>query len=56
MFEHTFEAETTVPAPLDEVFPFFSDAANLGRVTPPSVGFQILSPQPVVMREGAVID
>lgn len=45
-----------VPAELDEVFGFFKDPVNLGRLTPPQLGFRILTPSPVPMREGALID
>ena len=31
----TLHQETVVPATLDETFAFFSDAANLERLTPP---------------------
>jgi len=45
-----------VAAPLDEVWAFFSDAQNLGDITPPFVGFTILTPLPIEMRVGALID
>lgn len=48
--------ETWIPRKLEEVFDFFSRAENLEQLTPPSVGFQILTPTPIGMREGALID
>jgi ligand-binding SRPBCC domain-containing protein len=51
-----FQASAIVPASLDSTFAFFADAANLQRLTPPWVNFRILTPMPVVMREGLEID
>ena len=45
-----------VPASLEETFAFFSDAANLQRLTPPWLHFTIRTPLPVKMREGTEID
>lgn len=56
MFEHTFTTETVISAGRAEVFEFFSDAGNLARLTPESLGFAILTPRPIEMREGALID
>lgn len=52
----TIHVETEVPTPLDQTFAFFADAANLQRLTPPWVHFQIRTPLPIEMREGALID
>lgn len=56
MSGHLFETETTIPAARRSVFSFFSDASNLTRLTPPSLGFKILTPLPIQMGEGTLID
>lgn len=48
--------ESTVPRTQDDTFAFFSDARNLDRLTPSSVSFRILTPTPIAMRVGALID
>jgi len=48
--------EQWLPLPLPEVFTFFSSAENLEQLTPPWVGFQILSPLPISMHPGTLID
>ncbi len=48
--------ELIVPASLADVFAFFSDAHNLDRITPKFLRFQVLTPAPIEMREGARID
>jgi ligand-binding SRPBCC domain-containing protein len=53
---YTLKTETTIDAPLDEVFDFFSKAENLERITPPELSFKILTPLPIVMKAGALID
>ncbi len=45
-----------LPRPVGEVFPFFSDAYNLERLTPGILRFEVLTPRPIVMRSGALID
>lgn len=45
-----------MPCPLDEVFAFFSAAENLERLTPAALRFEILTPLPIVMQRGTLID
>ncbi|MGO8837113.1 MAG: SRPBCC family protein [Limisphaerales bacterium] len=53
---HEFQSELWLPLPPEELFPFFADAANLDALTPPWLHFRIVTPAPIVMREGALID
>lgn len=45
-----------MPVALKEVFAFFSNPENLPKITPPWVGFKILTPTPIVMGFGTLID
>ena len=45
-----------VPRPIDAVFEFFGNAANLELMTPPWLAFKILTPQPIEMCPGTHID
>lgn len=52
----TLRREAVVPVPIDEAFAFFSDAFNLDLLTPPWLGFGILTPAPIDLKQGTLID
>lgn len=45
-----------IPAPMEEVWHFFSRPENLKTITPPYMGFDILSEVPPVMEAGVIIE
>lgn len=56
MKRYTLKRKQLVRKPLLEVFSFFSKPENLEALTPKNLGFQILTPSPIAMKEGTVID
>lgn len=53
-----FELTSSLRAPRgrEEAFAFFSDAHNLERTTPGFLKFRVLTPAPIELREGVLID
>lgn len=55
MREYTLRREQMIPLPVDEVFAFFAEPANLEAITPRWLRFRILTPEPIRMEAGALI-
>jgi len=49
-------SEIWLPATIETVFEFFSDARNLETLTPPWLNFKVLTPSPIEMKPGTLID
>ena len=53
---HRLEREQLVGKPVAEVFDFFSRARNLERITPQWLRFKVLTPEPIRMAPGTLIE
>lgn len=53
---YTLSSVIRVPLPRSQVFEFFANAENLGKITPPALDFVIHTKLPIEMRVGALID
>jgi ligand-binding SRPBCC domain-containing protein len=56
MSEFTLQTELWLPRPPRDVFPFFGEARNLELLTPALLKFEVLTPPPIAMHPGTVID
>ncbi|HMD57993.1 MAG TPA: SRPBCC family protein [Solirubrobacteraceae bacterium] len=53
---YRLDSEQLVRAPLEQIFEFFSRARNLEELTPPWLRFSVLTPEPIEMRAGTLIE
>jgi ligand-binding SRPBCC domain-containing protein len=53
---HTLERRQHVELPSDQAFAFYGDAHNLERITPPWLGFEVVTPRPIEMGVGTLIE
>ena len=53
---YTLDSNQFINKPIEEVFQFFSKPENLSVITPAKLGFKILSPNPIKMEVGRLID
>ncbi len=56
MSVHVLRREQRLPGSPDDVFEFFGDAHNLEAITPPWLGFRVLTPRPIEMGAGTLIE
>jgi ligand-binding SRPBCC domain-containing protein len=54
--EHVLERRQRLPRPPQDVFPFFADAFNLEAITPPWLRFRVVTPEPVTMAQGTLLE
>jgi ligand-binding SRPBCC domain-containing protein len=52
---HILDRSQVLPGTPDDVFAFFADARNLEAITPPLLRFEVVTPQPIELRVGALI-
>lgn len=52
----TLHREQRLDGTPEEVFPFFAEARNLEAITPPLLGFDVITPGPIEMHVGTLIE
>jgi ligand-binding SRPBCC domain-containing protein len=53
---YILEREQIIPLSRGRTFAFFADALNLEAITPPFLHFRVLTPPPIVMQTGTLLD
>lgn len=53
---HALRTRIELPRARERVFPFFASASNLQLITPPELNFEIVTPQPIAMKQGTRIN
>ena len=53
---HVLERSQRLPGSPEEVFGFFAEAHNLEGITPPFLGFEVVTPKPIEMTVGTLIE
>ena len=53
---YQLKASMWVNLPLEETYSFFDKAENLQKITPEHLSFKILTPAPITMQTGTIID
>jgi len=56
MKTYNIKFQQFIDLPINDVFNFFSKPENLSLITPPRLKFDILTPSPIIMKEGQLID
>ena len=56
MVTHEFRSEIWLPHPIEEMFAFFADPGNLDSITPAWLNFRMVTPGPIEMRVGTLLD
>ncbi len=53
---YVLERRQRLKLPVELAFEFYAQARNLAVITPPWMGFEVITPGPIEMRLGALID